>query len=671
MKSLKIVFLLAIFVSLRAQAQAQASRSYDVYDSVGVNTHWYYGGSGENYQYLVQFPALIQLMQQARIYHFRDGEFAQGYNTPAWITSMYSQLAASGMKADLIVASGQSLSQLESGLQAYPGLEAIESPNEWDLNGGSNWPSTMLTQLPILWQAGQDLRLTVLGPSLTQSSSFARLGDVAHYMNYDNMHPYTGGRNPETTGWGGGVDAQGNGYGSIAWNLDMVHEYGPGLAAYATETGYQTTATPTAGQVPETVAGTYAPRLIMEMFKHGVKRTYLYELIDDPTWAQPGYGLLRHDMSPKPSYTALSNLQSILQDDDTQFTPQSLNYSLAGNMSGVETLLLQKTDGTFYLAVWLDGSIYDITALKATPINPQQLTLTLPQGDVVSDVDSFNPDGTVTASSPHLSTYSVDANSCLTLIHIGVPLTPAASPTFSPTSGTYASPQSVAITDGTPGAQIYFTTDGSTPTTSSNLYAGAIAVNSSETIQAIAAAPGYGASAVSSAAFTISLPPDFSVSASPGALTIPSGQSATLALTITPLNGFSSAIAFSCSGLPANASCAFSPATVTPSGAAVSTATLTVATTPSGVAAKHRDLFPILPESALAGLLCLIGGKKRARIWLALLILSLAGMSALSGCAHVASPILSNRNISSTSTVTVTATAGPLRHTATFSLVVQ
>jgi hypothetical protein len=75
-----------------------------------------------------------------------------------------------------------------------------------------------------------------------------------------------------------------------------------------------------------------------------------------------------------------------------------------------------------------------------------------------------------------------------------------------PAAGTYTSAQQVALSSAPPGASIYYTTDGSTPSaTPSELYSSPINVGTSETIQAIAAAAGDASSAVSSAAYTINI----------------------------------------------------------------------------------------------------------------------------------------------------------------------
>ena len=79
----------------------------------------------------------------------------------------------------------------------------------------------------------------------------------------------------------------------------------------------------------------------------------------------------------------------------------------------------------------------------------------------------------------------------------------AAAPTFSLAAGTYSPGQSVSLSDATAGATIYYTTNGTTPSTSSTKYTGTITVNATETIEAIAVATGYSNSAVSSATYTM------------------------------------------------------------------------------------------------------------------------------------------------------------------------
>jgi Legume lectin domain/Chitobiase/beta-hexosaminidase C-terminal domain len=65
-----------------------------------------------------------------------------------------------------------------------------------------------------------------------------------------------------------------------------------------------------------------------------------------------------------------------------------------------------------------------------------------------------------------------------------------AAPVINPASESFTGTVSVTITDSTNGATIYYTTDGSTPTTSSLQYSGAISVSTTETISAIGSATG-------------------------------------------------------------------------------------------------------------------------------------------------------------------------------------
>ena len=118
----------------------------------------------------------------------------------------------------------------------------------------------------------------------------------------------------------------------------------------------------------------------------------------------------------------------------------------------------------------------------------------------------------------------------------GIPA--AATPTFSPPAGTYAVAQSVTISDTTPGAAIYYTTDGTTPTTDSSVYSLPITVSSSETIEAIATATDYANSLTAIAVYTITLPGiPTTTSLSASAVSMPVGQILVLTATVIAASG--------------------------------------------------------------------------------------------------------------------------------------
>ncbi len=103
-------------------------------------------------------------------------------------------------------------------------------------------------------------------------------------------------------------------------------------------------------------------------------------------------------------------------------------------------------------------------------------------------------------------------------------------PTLTPAGGTYPSAQSVTMTTGTSGATIYYTTNGSVPSTGSASYTGAVTVGSNMTIKAIAVKSGLNNSTVASETYTIAplvATPTFSTA--PGTFT--TAQNITLSCT--------------------------------------------------------------------------------------------------------------------------------------------
>ena len=77
--------------------------------------------------------------------------------------------------------------------------------------------------------------------------------------------------------------------------------------------------------------------------------------------------------------------------------------------------------------------------------------------------------------------------------------------------------------------------------------------------------------------------PDFSLSASPGSLTIPQGSNGSSTITVAPLNGFAGTVSLSASGLPSGVTASFNPASATTTSSLTLTASATAATGTSTV----------------------------------------------------------------------------------------
>ena len=194
--------------------------------------------------------------------------------------------------------------------------------------------------------------------------------------------------------------------------------------------------------------------------------------------------------------------------------------------------------------------------------------------------------------------------------------------------------------------------------------------------QASAATPAAGAPAQ-----------DFTLAVSPDTLSLAAGASGTTTVTVTPQNGFStsSPVAFTCSGMPKNATCNFSSVTVSSTGTLVSTLTVT-AVASAAVTSPTTGL--LLSGSSLAVALCFVGRRRRGSAQLLMLLpVMMVSLTLFTACSRTSStasspttqqgsggaPATPGTPVTSTPetvTVTVTATSGALMHTATFSLTV-
>lgn len=268
--------------------------------------------------------------------------------------------------------------------------------------------------------------------------------------------------------------------------------------------------------------------------------------------------------------------------------------------------------------------------------------------------------------------------------------TPAATPTFGPAPGTYATAQSVTIGDTTPNATIYYTTDGvTTPTTASTPYTGAIAVASTETIQAIAVASGFSTSAVASATYTIT--PGFTITGAPVTVTAGATSGNTSTTTLTPVGRFTGKVALTAvitSGPSGGVQPTLSFGSTTPAsitGSAAGTATLTITTTASSTTQctsenRGRQGIPWYSGGgAVLACVLLFGIPSRRRSWLrmlgvSLLLVALAGGAIAcsgGGGGKTCNPSPISGTTPGAYTITVTGTSGSTTSTGTVNLTVQ
>jgi hypothetical protein len=416
-----IVFVTAALCGWTSTANAQPPTiSADAFvASTGVNLHLHYFDTIYN-----TFPLVRQRVIELGVRHVRDGLVDSTDNR---YYTRFDSLAEAGIRATFIVAPNQSTELWKAFPSRMPrAFEAYEAPNEWDKSGDPNWPTTLRQTMQRMQTLKSDARSApypIIGPSLTTQEAYAQLGDVSASYDAGNLHNYMGGRNPGTPGWSVG------GYGSIAWSIGNLRPYGGGKPIVATENGYVND-TRDPDNVPADVAGIYMPRLLMEQYRAGIARTYIYELLD---WqGVNSYGLLNRDFSPKPAFRSVSGLLKLLEDPGPAFTPQNLAYAVHGGTADVRHMTFQKRDGSYYLALWQEVPSFDNQTRQRLSTTPQAVTVALASPMRFVNRHIWQGDGLRVSAPVALTTASipVQVTEFLTVIQLAPPPTgaPAAVP---------------------------------------------------------------------------------------------------------------------------------------------------------------------------------------------------------------------------------------------------
>ncbi|GAP97528.1 PA14 domain-containing protein [Leptolyngbya sp. NIES-2104] len=384
-----------VMTSAIADTIRERARPADTFiDSMGINTHLRYTGLSYG-----RFDDVVEpRLKELGLRHIRDGG-----NDPNLYPKI-RRLAQSGIKTTLImdprdgVTPDNAVSLIKAGM---PGIEAVEGPNEWDVGNmtykGANYPDGLRLYQSELYRAVKNdpvtAKLPVLIPSMAQPEHAEKIGSLGEYSDYGNMHSYSGGRVPAFD-----FDRR--------W-LPLTRKYSDNKTIIVTETGYHNGINDretTHKAVTEQVSAKYIPRTFLEFFNRGIKRTFLYEFLDQRPLpdSENNYGIIRHDGTPKPAFYALRNMIRVLNDKPGSTASGSLSYYFSGDVKDLRHMLLQKSNGEFYLVMWLNSESTEATKTQRVTVN-----LLTPTKEAATFLPNRSDSATATFSTPSRVTMDV------------------------------------------------------------------------------------------------------------------------------------------------------------------------------------------------------------------------------------------------------------------------
>jgi hypothetical protein len=322
--------------------------SADFLDTVGINTHLSFTDTAYGNRAI-----LVQRLKELGITHIRDGWNPGVTETTAFFRD---RVAPMGIKLTFIASPRDgSVAQFQHlfDTDVLRGLEAVESLNEWDANGGAKWAAearSWTIALSTSVKADSKTRTTpIVAPSLaaTVTPAFAELGDLSQHVDFGNLHNYAG---PPLVFGRKKIEQAVDNAGIVARSRPVI----------TTETGYSTGKTqklPTDASDEQVAA--LLPRMLFEQYAAGIRRTFIYQLMD--LWPENrkdgGYGLLKADGSPRLAYTSVKALLDLVRGHGNGCVRQTcspLKYQFTNGDSDTRTVLLQEGPHRYHLALWQD-----------------------------------------------------------------------------------------------------------------------------------------------------------------------------------------------------------------------------------------------------------------------------------------------------------------------------
>jgi hypothetical protein len=344
------------------------SRAGDFVNSVGVVSHFDYWSTPYN----SAWPAISAALIDSGILHIRDG----GMDRSPLYLSRLALLGRNGINHSAMFNVNVTADQLNSMLDVFGSyVDFVEPQNEYNASRDPNWAARLVAEQKVLYNTVHGRKaggrsIVVLGPALNFSSYYGALGPLDQFEDAGNLHNYPCSLNPGTTKLHFGILTNHQ-------DIKASTTYKP---IWTTETGYgdNLTLTPQCGLTDDVIAK-YVPRMVAERWLHGEPRMYFYQLADMPTDSRFGMlGLLRADGSPKPQFIALRSMLKLLSDGANKFPLTAQQFRVEGAPPGLRTMVVEKSDGSYYVLLWLEVESADPHTSVAINVAPANVMVAVP-----------------------------------------------------------------------------------------------------------------------------------------------------------------------------------------------------------------------------------------------------------------------------------------------------
>lgn len=216
-------------------------------------------------------------------------------------------------------------------------ISGIEGPNEYNNGEPTGWAQA---ERDFVKKAHDYVRsipalapCNLVAPSIYRriAADYVALGSLDAWVDRGCLHYYTGVKKPTVSAY------------PIDKCISDAHILTP-KSLWVTEVGYDLSQ-----GLSQRQQAKYMLRVMLELIKRGVERTYIFELFDTMSGHQ--YGLLTSTLGKRLAFYAVKNLVALVKDAPCVASPLDVRFS---GPSDLVTMVVGKSDGSHLVLMWRD-----------------------------------------------------------------------------------------------------------------------------------------------------------------------------------------------------------------------------------------------------------------------------------------------------------------------------